>query len=286
MRALGFSVVTAAALAAVTAAGTGLTGQAHAAPASQAALDPVQVPSLTTMLDGFHWGMTHSDVVTMFTKVGGIIDKDYDPLLRKVQPGVQMNALEADRDNKKAAIERSYLTFNFPTGYDSTGLKSEYSYKNNESLLYVERQGKRRYFFFIGAAPTERLWKIYDEIPLGDGAPLGKTYAEAVTRLQGALGVVGRSRAANKDAGLDFTTVDWQDGITHLRIVDRSKENLVGVALEERATWNALPQLRSHKEEDPMAIDPSIAAITKSSISDPNNARQTPDAGAPTKKRK
>ena len=41
-------------------------------------------------------------------------------------------------------------------------------------------------------------------------------------------------------------TVDWQDGQTHLRVIDRGK-NLVGVVLEERATLNALPQLRANK---------------------------------------
>ena len=167
-----------------------------------------------------------------------------------------------------------------PTGYDSTGLKGEYTYHNNEAILFVERQGKKRYFFFMGTEPSERLWKIYDEIPLSAAGSLGKTYAEAVNRVQGILGVAGRTRAADPSSGLDYTTVDWQDGTTHLRLVDRSSTKSVGVVLEERATLNALPQLRANKSEDPMAMDPSISAVTRGSISDPSHAGAAPSASA------
>jgi hypothetical protein len=256
-------------------------------PAPTAVSDPPTVATLASMRDGFKWGITHADVVNAFNKQGGLFDQDYDPLLRKAQPGLQQQALEADRDNKKAAIERSWTRFVTPTGYDATGLKGEYSYKNNEGILQVERQGKKRYFFFMGAEPGERLWKIYDEIPLGPTGPMGTTFAEAVNRIQGVIGVAGRSRAADPANGLDYTTVDWQDGTTHGRLVDRSKNKIVGVVLEERATLNALPQLRANKAEDLMAIDPSIAAATRSDISDPSHNAPAPVSSAkPAPKRK
>jgi hypothetical protein len=258
-------------------------GVAHAA--SPPAVDAPAVQSLAPMRDGFKWGITHGEVVTTFNKLGGVIDQDYDPLLRHAEPGVQQQALEADRDNKKAALERSYLQFVTPTGYDSTGLRGEYSYGNHESILSVERPGKKRYFFFMGTEPGERLWKIYDEIPLSNGGPLGKTFAEAVNHVQGILGVAGRARAQDPASGIDYTTVDWQDGATHLRVIDRGK-NLVGVVLEERATLNALPQLRSNKGDDPMAMDPSIAAATRGGISDPSHNAPSPSASASAKPKK
>ena len=46
--------------------------------------------------------------------------------------------------------------------------------------MSVDKDGKRRYLFFFGSPPGERLWKIYDEIPLKAGGPLGATYSEAV----------------------------------------------------------------------------------------------------------
>ena len=260
-------------------------GVARADGNAPAVVDAPTVQSLAPMRDGFKWGITHLEVISTFNKLGGLLDQDFDPLLRRAQPGLQQQALEADRDNKKAAIERSYLRFVTPTGYDSTGIKGEYSYGNNEAILFVERQGKKRYFFFMGTEPGERLWKIYDEIPLSSTGPLGKTFAEAVNRVQGILGVAGRTRAQDPSSGLDYTSVDWQDGATHLRVLDRGK-NLVGVVLEERATLNALPQLRSNKGDDPLAMDPSIAAATHGSISDPSHAGAAPSASASAKPKK
>src|SRR5579863_10555704 len=76
-------------------------------PAPPAVADAPTISSLAPMRDGFKWGITHVDVIDAFNKQGGIIDQDYDPLLRRAQPGIQQTTLEADRDNKKAAIERS-----------------------------------------------------------------------------------------------------------------------------------------------------------------------------------
>jgi hypothetical protein len=252
---------------------------------------PVDAPTVTTslfqMMDGFKWGVTHAEVIDQYNKIGGIFDRDYDPLLRKAQPGVQMRALEAQRDNQKAALERTFIQFgDVPTGMDATPQRSEYSYRNHESALVADRGGKTRYFYFMGTLPGERLWKIYDEIPLDETGPLGKTYAEAVTRIQNALGVAARVRAADPSQGIMRTTADWQDSNTHLRMLDRSNEHKVGVVFEERQTLNALAQLRSNKVEDPMALDPSIAAITKGGLSDPNAAAASASAAKPAGKPK
>ena len=239
--------------------------------------DAPQVATLVPMLEGFKWGQTPQDVIAAHVGINGVIDKDFDPLLARVQPGVQQKALESERDNRKAAFQRSFIEFkDTPTGYDATALKTEYSYKNREALLLIERAGKRRYFFFIGA--PARLWKIYDEIALDETGPLGKTYQEAITKLQGALAVAGRVRAADKEKGLITTTVDWQDASTHLRALDRNR--LVAVVLEERQTLANLERLRMTKAEDPLAMDPSITAVTKGGVSDPSGARGQPGASA------
>lgn len=265
----------------------GASDQKAKAPAPTA--EPPTVQNLASMLEGLKWGMNHSAVIDVYNKVDGLFDREYNPLLLKTQPGVQMKALEADRDNRKSAFERSFLEFkDTPTGYDATGLKTEYTYRNHESIMMVDKGGKKRYFFFIGAPPGERLWKIYDEIPLDDSGPLGKTYQEAVTKLQATLGVAARVRAADAAQGLPFTTADWQDGVTHLRAIDRSFQKLAGVALEERSMLSNIANLRSNKADDPLAMDPSITAITKGGISDPNAAPTTsaaPSAKPAPKKR-
>ena len=125
------------------------------------------VPTLVPMMDGLKWGMTHVEVLTAYNKIDGLFDREYNAQLQKLQPGVQMKALEAERDNRKSAFERSFIEFKeTPTGYDATALKGEYSYRNHEAIMTVERNGKKRFFFFIGAPPGDRLWKVYRQRPV------------------------------------------------------------------------------------------------------------------------
>ena len=242
--------------------------------------DPPTVQSLAPMLEQFKWGITHQELVRIHNQTGGIFDQDYNPQLAKLQPGVQMQAVEAEREQKKAAFAASFVEFkDTPTGFDTTGIHAEYTYRNKEAVMYADRAGKRRYFFFIGAPPGDRLWKIYDEVKLVDAGPMGKTYQEAVTKLNVQFNTPARIRGADAALGLGFTTADWQDGPTHLRALDRSREGLVAIVIEDRAILGALATLRSNQAEDPMAIDPSISAVTRGvGRTDPNGSR---DAGAP-----
>jgi hypothetical protein len=260
-----------------------------AKPAATAAPPPdaPTVQTIGTLLEGFKWGVNHNEIIRIYNATdSGRFDQEYNPILTKMQPGVRMQALEADRENRKAAFAATFIEFkDTPTGYDATGLKGEYSYRNHESIMSVDKDGKRRYFFFFGSPPGERFWKFYDEIPLKDGGPLGKSYQEAVTKLNVAMGVAGRIRAADPAQGINYTTTDWQDGTSHVRALDRSFEHLVGVAIEEGQTYRSLGTLRAVKEEDPLAMDPSIAAITRGGISDPSQRRAQADAGASPKKK-
>jgi hypothetical protein len=248
---------------------------------AQAQVDAPTVAGFAGAMEQFRWGQSHADVTRLMTQTGGVFDIDYNSQLARMQPGVTMQAVEAERDQKKKFFEQSWVQFNdTPTGFDNTSIKGEYTYRNHESVQYVDRGGKRRYFFFIGTSPGERLWKIFDVIPLRQGGPLGANFQEAVTKLNVQYSVAGRIRAANPmGGGPAHTEADWQDGSTHLRADDLGDGN-VAVILEERNTLNNLAQLRANKEVDPLAMDPSIAAITRNGgISDPNAARAH-DAGA------
>jgi hypothetical protein len=244
------------------------------------------VPTLTGIIDKeLHWGMSHAEVTDVYNKTGGLFDREYAPQIAQLQPGVQMQALEADRDSRKASLERSLTKFlaDTPTGYDVTPIHLEYTYRNEESIQRVFKDGKNRFFFYI----RDRLWKVYDEIPLREGGVLGKSYQDAITKLNSVLSVAGRVRAANQALSLERTEVDWQDRSTHLRAVDRSNEHICGLVLEDKGTLANLVSLRSNKPTDPFAIDPSIAAITKAGVSDPNAARaNASDTGAGKGKKK
>jgi hypothetical protein len=255
-------------------------------PAKGNAAEPTQVNSLSAFQEGLRWGMSHTEVNKHFIENGGVIWKDFDAKLAKARVGPEMTALEAEREQAKLAFTRSHIEFkDTPTGYDATGIKGEYTYRNRESLMWIQREGKKRYFFFI----NDRLWKVYDEVPLAEGGAMGKSYLDAVNKLNAQLGAQGRIQGADAAKGIHATTVDWKDGASHLRVVDRSAgDKVVAVVLEDNNTLGNLASLRPNKAEDPTAIDPTITAVTKGGLSDPNAAKAggaaSGAAGGPGKK--
>jgi hypothetical protein len=249
-----------------------LAGAGWMIPAAAAPSDAPSVPTLTGIVEKeIHWGMSHAEVTDAYNKIGGLFDREYASQIRALQPGVQMQQLEADRDSRKANFERAITKFvpDTPTGYDVTPIHAEYTYKNDEMVQRLFKDGKTRFFFYI----KDKLWKVYDEIPLKDDGKLGASYQDAITKLNKVLSVAGRIRAANAAQGLERTEVDWQDRTAHLRAIDRSNEHVVALVLEDKSTLQNLSALRSNKPTDPFAIDPSITAVTRGGISDPNAAQ-------------
>ena len=244
--------------------------------------EPPQVGTLAPFMDGLKWGMSHAEVTKQFTQTGGVIWKDYDEKLAKARVGPEQTALEAEREQAKAAFTRSFIEFkDTPTGYDTTGIKNEYTYKNKEALMWIQRQGKKRYFFFI----NDRLWKMYDEVPLDEGGPMGKTFTEAVNKINAQLNAQGRVQQADPAKGIHATTVDWKDGANHLRAVDRSGDRMVGIVIEDSSTLSNLAALRPNKPVDPNEIDPSIKAVTGGANRvDPNAPTTAPSSSAAGKK--
>jgi len=222
--------------------------------------EPPQVASVASFLDGMKWGVGHNEVTKQFTQTGGILWKDYDEKLAKARVGPEQTALEAEREQAKNAFARSYIEFKeTPTGYDTTGIRGEFSYRNKEALMWIQRKGKKRYFFFLG----DRLWKVYDEVPLGEGGAYGATFLDAVNQINGQLNAQGRMRQPDPGKGTFYPTAEWKDATSHLRAIDRSGEHLVGIVVEESATLANLSALRPNKLPDPNEIDPSVTAVTK-----------------------
>lgn len=226
-----------------------------------------QVATLATYLEGIQWGISHAELQKQMTATGGTIWKDYDEKLAKARVGPEQTALEAERESTKGAFGRSYIEFGpTPTGYDSTGLNKEYTYRNKESLMWLERKGKKRYYFFI----NDKLWKMYDEVSFASGT-MGGSYQEAVAKINASLNATGRTQQPN-DKGIDKPTTDWKDTRSHLRAVDRTNEGLVGVAIEDLSVLANLAALRPNKPSDPNELDPSIIAVTRGNRTDPNAA--------------
>ncbi|MBK9265242.1 MAG: hypothetical protein IPM54_36350 [Polyangiaceae bacterium] len=225
-----------------------LTGPAQA-------VKPIQIPPATAPLK---WGLTIKET---WKAIDTMLDTEYKPLYQKVSPGVKMKQLDAALREEKNAFRRSRIDFgNLPVALDSTPLKGEYTYKNNESILTLSRNGEMRYFFFI----QDRLWKIIDEVQLSEKSPWGKTFQDAAVKLTAQYGAVGRVIQPNPDKQIYVTTVDWKDATTHVRLVERH-ETAVAIVYEDNATLANIDTLRANKPVVEDDIDPAVRAAARGS---------------------
>jgi hypothetical protein len=255
-RLLGAALAVGLGLAAITGTTVAEAQKKQAAPAQKTAEPPTTKKTILLFPSGVAWGMSTKQVAAIIDKT---LDAEYQPIYQKTSPGVKMKALDAQLAEDKSAFRRSRIDFgSIPTGVDSSPLKGEYTYNNKESLMTLDRNGKKTHFFFI----QDRLWKIIDERALGEGSKHGKDYQEVVTKIAGTFGVPGRVQEADWDKGRMSTEVDWKDSATHLRIIQRS-DTAVAVALEDNATLGNLATLRANKPAEDSGIDPSVASVTR-----------------------
>ena len=219
-----------------------------------AAEPPATKKAISIPLSGVTWGQTPKQVAEA---VDNILDDDYRPLYKGVQPGIRMKELDAQLSEDKSLFRRSRIDFGkLPTGVDATPLKGEYTYNNRESLMVLTRKGLVTNLFFI----QDKLWKIIEEHKLGDAHPFGKTFNEAVIKLSTTHGVAGR--VLPPDGARFWVEVDWKDATTHLRGVQRT-DTWMGLAFEDNATLGSLASLRTNKPVVDDGIDPDVAAAVR-----------------------
>ena len=101
-----------------------------------------------------------------------------------------------------------------------------------------------------------------------------------INKLNAQLNAQGRVQAADPAKGVSKPTVDWKDGASHLRALDRSGDQVVAVVIEDAATLSNLAALRPNKPADPNEIDPSITAVTRGTNRTDPNAAGAPAASA------
>jgi hypothetical protein len=231
-----------------------------------AAEPPATKKAISLSLTGITWGQSPKQVADA---IDNILDEDYRPLYKAVQPGIKMKELDAQLAEDKAQFRRSRIDFGkLPTGVDATPLRGEYTYNNKEALYVLARKGLTTNFFFI----QEKLWKIIEEQKLGDDHPLGKTYNEAVVKLSTNFNVPGRLLTPDGTTRL-AVEVDWKDATTHLRAIQRT-ETWMGLAFEDNGTLANLASLRTNKAAQDDGIDPDVAAAIRG---------KAPEQGPPPK---
>lgn len=241
-----------------------VSGDAYAAPPAKApakkekaAPAPVEAPTPTIPISvkpkELAWGIDKKKLGEIYDK---IIEEDFKARYLKVQPGPQMEALDAEVAEKKSEFRRSLTEFDtIATGYDNTPLAAEYTYRNKETLMMVDRAGKVRYFFFIKG----RLWKIIDVLSVGEKSSWGKSFDEAVIKLVKHYGVAGRVLEPDPTKNRPMREVDWKDSVSQVRAIDWGGDK-VALAFQDGVTVADLDTLRSNKAAKANEVDAKVKA--------------------------
>lgn len=206
--------------------------------------------------DGIRWGMTLEHLAKIYDQY---FDAVFLRRYKEVEPGIQMDRLDAEVKEKKEIIRRSRVDFgDTPTGVDNTALKGEYSYGNAESLSHVTLNGgvRRNFFFF-----SDRLWKVYDEYPLRDGSELGLTFEDAVGRLTERFEAPPVRLEADHANGRPFAEAVWTGPTMVIRLVNR--EPILGVVFADKSVQSDLANRRKSRMKNPQAMDRDVTSIVR-----------------------
>lgn len=215
------------------------------------------------------WGMDAKSVSKVYEKV---LDREYLPLYRKTEPGVEMRALDVELQDKKLLVMRNIVEFGaLPTGLDSTPLKSEYSYGNRESVTSIRmRSGRVRHFFFF----DNKLWKVYGEHPFKTGKEKEKGHGDSFDSAVAALTKTFKAPPKLSEADYKermFREALWQDKELNVRLLDRG--DLSALVYENRVVADDLSVYRKNKTVDEHALSRDVKSALKKPDEAPNAAK-------------
>lgn len=218
---------------------------------------------------GVQWGMSPIDVAKQYDRY---FERAFLGKYKKAQPGPQRQMLDAELAGKQAELRRLVKFGSVPTGIDNTPLKGEYTYNNKEALSTLRlKSGTKRHFFFI----QQRLWKVYSERKLGPKASVGSSFDDAVRKMTKKLGAPPAVHRRDFAKGRLYKVVEWTDGRTILRMVNREEEGLVGLVKVHTDTFNRLASLRTNQAKETGEIDSDVEMVTRKPDAgpvDPNNS--------------
>ena len=200
---------------------------------------------------GLKWSQSPKAVAKLFD---GVIQDDYLARLQAVSPGVQLTRLENEISERKAAFARSHLDLNAaPSNLDGTNLSGEFGYGSGESVMQIERKGKKTTLFFLGSRKRSanlfkigKLWKVIDIYAYK--GKWGTTFASAVVRVAKILGVPGKLLKADED-GRTRQEVVWTDGTTNVRVIDHGAKQFA-IAYEQASRLPAVQEARKNAVKD------------------------------------
>ena len=216
------------------------------------------------------WGLTLQQVAKVYDDE---FDAQYAPIYKRTDPGVEMQAIDAEVADKKALIRRMRVDFGVtPTGVDQGPLKGEYSYNNGESMTHTQLAGgTQRYFFFF----NDKLWKVYDEYKLG--SKLGTGWSATISALTELFGGPPKIMEADQQHRR-YDEAIWTTQSMQIRAVNREDQKIVGLAFADRSIQDDLASRRPNRLGSPDAMDSQVRDATT------HEPVATPKAGKAKKK--
>lgn len=219
--------------------------------------------------NGIQWGLSPKQLADIYDRA---IEQDYLKRYKEVEPGIQEERLKEEIETKKRVFRQSYLELDHPPGsLDGSPFEGEFGYYNDEGFMKIDRKGRMRYFFFW----KKKLYKIIDVHKLGKDAKYGENFAQAVAKVEKALGE-GRKLAANDERR---EQVDWADDKTHFTVVNWAKGK-ASFLWEEKRTEEPIVKARAEaKEKKKEGMDPKVKDVLRDKKKD-----DEPEKGGKKKK--
>jgi len=200
------------------------------------------------------WGLSLQQVAKIYDDA---FDVQYAPVYKRTDPGVEMQAIDAEVADKKELIRRMRVDFGVtPTGVDQGPLRGEYSYNNGESMTHTQLPGgTQRYFFFF----NDKLWKVYDEYKLG--SKLGTSWSAAISALTELFGGPPKIVEADPQHGKRDEAI-WNTQSMQIRAVNREDQKIVAVAFADRSIQDDIATHRPNRLGSPDAMDSQVRDAT------------------------
>ena len=202
-----------------------------------------------------HWGLSLQQVAKIYDDE---FDVQYRSVYQRTDPGVDMQSLDAEVNERKALIRRTRVDFGLtPTGVNQGPLKGEYSYNNGESMARTQLAGgTQRFFFFF----NDKLWKVYDEYKLG--SKLGTSWSSAVAALTEMLGGEPKTQPADPQQGRSFDEAIWTTPAMQIRAINREYQKIVAVAYADRSIQDDLASHRPNRLGNASAVSSEVRDAT------------------------
>lgn len=172
---------------------------------------PEPKKGISAILKTLDWGASSPAV---FTQLEAEVEARYEKKLDKVDVLVVDKIMKEQRA-EKAAIRKGLVRFaGANTGYEASLIADDFTTNNGESAVRVDDGPAQRYYFF----KDEQLYKVL--VVYSTNVARQTKFPDFVRKAAGKYGQPAETRKDKE--GKALVSAIWRDGMTELRVEDRS----------------------------------------------------------------